>query len=123
DVRDRLDDAEQEAFRREVVAWLAAHLDGVGSPPDGNNTSVEEFERNHAFWRELAKQGWYAPGWPVEYGGAGLPRDKAMIVQEELITHVPAFHTVRRPGDIGSAWAGPGWASGPAERRRRSRLP
>jgi alkylation response protein AidB-like acyl-CoA dehydrogenase len=112
-------EAELEAFRAEVVAWLEANLEGVGSPPDGNNTSVAEFERNADFWRRLAQQGWYAPGWPVEYGGGGLPRAKVAVIQEELIQRVPAFHNVRLPGDIGGGVAGPVWVFGTDEQKRR----
>lgn len=110
---------ELEAFRQEVVDWLAHNLEGVGSPPDGNDTSEEEFERNHEFLRKLAKQGWYAPGWPTEFGGGGLPREKVEIVHEELDNRVPAFHNVRLPGDIGGGLAGPVWRLGTEEQKRR----
>ena len=119
DVDRAVDDAELEAFRREVVGWLDAHLDGVGSPPDGNDTNEEEYQRNHQFLRELAQEGWYAPGWPTDYGGASLPREQVEIIQEELVGNVPAFQNVRLPGDIGGSLAAATWQLGSDEQKRR----
>lgn len=58
------------AFRDKVRAFLAANL-----PPD-----LQKKVRNHlrltrndyVRWHQIAaRQGWSAPGWPVEYGGPG----------------------------------------------------
>ena len=115
----RTPERELEHFGREVEGWLADHLDGIGSPPDGNNTTVEQNKRNHAFCRKLGEKGWYAPGWPAEYGGGGMPHAMANVVQEEVIRQVPAFHNVRLSGDIGGAVAGAVWLFGTEEQKER----
>jgi alkylation response protein AidB-like acyl-CoA dehydrogenase len=41
--------------------------------------------RESRIWLEVAvKRGWTAPGWPTEYGGAGLARDQAKVLEQEL---------------------------------------
>ncbi|NDI84509.1 acyl-CoA dehydrogenase family protein [Undibacterium crateris] len=74
--------AEDLAFRDQVRAYLDTHL-----PPDLQHKvlnhlrlSKEDYVRWH---RILAKQGWVAPGWPVEYGGPGWSATQRHIFEEE----------------------------------------
>jgi alkylation response protein AidB-like acyl-CoA dehydrogenase len=74
---------EQEAFRHEVRAFIKRAL-----PDDLAKMSAEnayfgppEQQRWH---RILAKQGWAAPNWPKEYGGAGLDPARRFILREEF---------------------------------------
>ena len=74
--------AEDMAFRDEVRAFLDANL-----PAD-----IQEKVRSHlrlskedmTRWHKImAKQGWMAPGWPVEYGGTGWNPVQRHIWEEE----------------------------------------
>ncbi len=70
------------AFRDKVRAFLAANL-----PPD-----LQKKVRNHVRltrndyvrWHQIAaRQGWSAPGWPVEHGGPGWTPTQRHIWEEE----------------------------------------
>lgn len=70
------------AFRDQVRAFLASHL-----PPELQNKvrkhlrlSKDDYVRWH---RILAAKGWAAPGWPVEYGGAGWSAIQRHLFEEE----------------------------------------
>ncbi len=74
--------AQDEAFRAEVRAFLDAEL-----PPELQRKvrshlrlSKDDFVRWH---RIVAKQGWAAPAWPVEYGGPGWNATQRHIWEEE----------------------------------------
>jgi alkylation response protein AidB-like acyl-CoA dehydrogenase len=75
---------EQEAFRREVRAWIAQAM-----PPHiaekAKNHGHFEHEEQRAWHGILAEKGWAALNWPKEYGGSGLDPTKRFIVQEELV--------------------------------------
>lgn len=73
-------------FRREIAAWMRAHLKGRfaklrhrGGPGD------EEFEPalRKEWERELARGGWTCVGWPKDAGGRGLPIEQQVIFHEE----------------------------------------
>jgi alkylation response protein AidB-like acyl-CoA dehydrogenase len=75
--------AEGEAYREKVQAFLAEHLPtswhGIGQL---EGEELERFVRN---WRRtLYEHGHLAPGWPKEYGGAGLSALEQVILGEEL---------------------------------------
>ena len=70
------------AFRDKVRAFLATNL-----PPD-----LQKKVRNHlrltrtdyVRWHQIAaRQGWSAPGWPVEHGGPGWTPTQRHIWEEE----------------------------------------
>ena len=71
---------EEEAFRAEVRDFIAENLPKLGK------TSRREFETKEDFlgWhRILAKKGWAAPHWPVQYGGTGWNVTQRYIYNEE----------------------------------------
>jgi hypothetical protein len=75
--------AEAEAYREKVQAFLAEKLPagwrGIGSL-DG-----DELRDFVAAWRTtLHEANYLAPGWPVEYGGAGLSALEQVILAEEF---------------------------------------
>ncbi len=83
DFADGLDEA---AFRAQVRAFLGAHApdSGLQIGFDRGGTS-EDARREYARWRDaLVAQGWIAPHWPREYGGAGLSVKEQFILNEEL---------------------------------------
>jgi len=74
-------DADQ-SFRREVRAWLEENL-----PKDLQRKVLghlhltrDDFVRWH---KTLAKKGWVAPAWPVEWGGTGWNSIRRHIFEEE----------------------------------------
>lgn len=78
-----------DAFRAEVRSWLAENF-----PPSLKGRAAElalahepaKKAPDFAVWRKrVADQGWGAPTWPVEYGGAGLTQAHARILQQEMI--------------------------------------
>jgi alkylation response protein AidB-like acyl-CoA dehydrogenase len=113
---------EREAFRVEFRAWLRDNAGGVAAPPDPADLTREQFEGNRAFLRRLGARGWFAPTWPVEYGGAGLGPHVARVVREELEKALPHLENVHPPGDISGAAASAVRALG-SEELRRTLLP
>jgi alkylation response protein AidB-like acyl-CoA dehydrogenase len=90
---------EQQAFRKEVRAWLDEHAPKIpvgsgvgaqgyetgdmvagGAEPRGEEAEVAGGE----FRRKLGEKGWIAPTYPAEYGGAGLTEDHGVVISEEL---------------------------------------
>lgn len=86
------DDAEQlEAFRVETRQWLEANC------PPSMRTPMPDDEvvwggRNATFknpdskvWLDrMGEKGWTAPEWPKQYGGGGLSRGEARVLEQEL---------------------------------------
>ena len=77
--------AEQEAFRREVRAFLEEHVPPERhAPVDPESIDDDTF----AFFREVHKKmgerGWLYPTYPKEYGGGGLTANHEMVVDEEM---------------------------------------
>jgi alkylation response protein AidB-like acyl-CoA dehydrogenase len=75
--------AEEEAFRREVRAWIEQAM-----PPHIQAKAAVDghFEQEEVMqWhRLLFERGWVAPHWPKEHGGPGLDATKRFILTEEL---------------------------------------
>ena len=80
-----------DTFRAETRAWLEKNC------PESMRTPMPEREtpwggRNADFpnpdtkiWLDrMASRGWTAPEWPAEYGGGGLSKDEARILQQEM---------------------------------------
>ena len=74
--------ADQKALRAEFRAYLA----GVVTPSVRAATlHVEGGEVYCAVIRQMGRDGWLTPGWPVEYGGRGFGASAQKIVLEELV--------------------------------------
>ncbi len=71
------------AFQQEVRTFIAENYpESLRSVQDeGHDLSKEDFLSWH---RILAKKGWIAPAWPVEYGGTGWTATERFIWSEEL---------------------------------------
>ena len=74
---------EEIAFQQEVRTFIAENYpENLRSVQDeGPDLSKEDFLSWH---RILAKKGWIAPAWPVEYGGTGWTATQRFIWSEEL---------------------------------------
>ena len=62
--------AEQQAFKTEVEAFLAAELPDELANKVRCGAGVSKHELG-AWTKTLNAKGWAAPNWPVEYGGTG----------------------------------------------------
>ncbi len=71
------------AFRAEVRAFIAENYPAElrGKQDEGDELGKEDFLSWH---RVLAKKGWIAPAWPVEYGGTGWTATQRFIFSEEF---------------------------------------
>src|SRR3569833_825454 len=73
---------EEEAFREEVRSFIAHNY-----PPelrDLQNSGELIARRAHFAWHKiLAKKGWAAPSWPIEYGRTGWTPTQRYIWAEE----------------------------------------
>lgn len=80
-----------QEFRESTRKWLDENC-----PPSMRTTMVADEivwgGRNAEFknpeskiWlQRMAEKGWTCPTWPAEYGGGGLSKDEAMVLQQEL---------------------------------------
>ncbi|MGH2587916.1 MAG: acyl-CoA dehydrogenase family protein [Dehalococcoidia bacterium] len=94
------DTPEEAAFRTQVHTLVRQHFPNGAPEMD----PYEEDQRSEtAGWRRaLAGQGWIAPHWPKEYGGAGMSPGEQFIFNEEL-----AEARVPSPGGSGVSMIGP----------------
>jgi len=77
---------QDEEFRAEVRAWLAANLTGEFAALRGAGGPGREHERHAerlAWNRHLAAAGWTCLGWPAEFGGRGATLAEQVIFHEE----------------------------------------
>ena len=74
--------AEDLAFRDEVRSFIADNYPASlrGKQDEGDELKKEDFLSWH---KVLAKKGWVAPAWPVEYGGTGWTSTQRYIWSEE----------------------------------------
>jgi alkylation response protein AidB-like acyl-CoA dehydrogenase len=120
--------SEIEAFRGEVRAWLEANCPAEMRVP--LDPSVEGGywggRKRHLadpvarLWCErCAERGFTAPTWPSEYGGGGLSREQARVLQEEM-TRIRA----RPPlSSIGIIMLGPMLLELASEEQKREHIP
>jgi alkylation response protein AidB-like acyl-CoA dehydrogenase len=78
--------AQEETFRATLRAFLDQELGEGWSGHSGDTLFAfeDEWLEAVAFTRRLARHGWVAPHWPVEYGGAGLTVMEQLIFNEEM---------------------------------------
>lgn len=83
--------SETEAFRQQVRLWLQENCPpSLRTPivPDEmvwGGSSVEFKTEDQRLWFErMRERGWFAPGWPKQYGGGGLDARQAGIVEQEM---------------------------------------
>ncbi|WP_448580071.1 acyl-CoA dehydrogenase family protein [Thermaurantiacus sp.] len=84
--------AELAQFRAETRAWLEANCPAEMRAPVRGDDDICWGGRKFRFqsaaqqaWMErMAERGWTVPEWPKAYGGGGLSRDEAKILQQEM---------------------------------------
>ncbi len=73
---------EQKALRAE----FRAYLDGIMTPEVRAETvNAESGPAYRSVIRQMGRDGWLTPGWPVDYGGRGLDSLTQKILLEELV--------------------------------------
>jgi len=108
---------EQLALQAKVRAWLR---DNVTEDMEGFPYSEEEDpDRLREFNKKLARLGWIAPAWPVEYGGMGLGAVEQLVFGEEM-AYARAPNGARGPA-VG--YAGPTIQMYGTEEQKRRHLP
>ncbi|MCI0546779.1 MAG: acyl-CoA dehydrogenase family protein [Candidatus Rokubacteria bacterium] len=90
---------EQQAFRREVREWLAAHV-----PPDlrgrgfaSTRADREQVARLRAWQRTLHGAGYVGIDWPAAFGGRGASIMEQVILYEEM-SRAQAPQPINRSG-------------------------
>jgi alkylation response protein AidB-like acyl-CoA dehydrogenase len=82
-----------EAFRAEVRTWLADNYPaalrepGVATDPEaiwGGRAFANSQDPQTVWMRRAAERGWTAPTWPRAYGGGGLTKAEAKVLDEEM---------------------------------------
>jgi acyl-CoA dehydrogenase len=81
-----------DTFRAETRAWLEANCPPSMREPVRSEADAYWGGRNAEFasddqkrWFEaMVEKGWTVPSWPKEYGGAGLSKDEAFVLKDEM---------------------------------------
>jgi len=80
-----------DTFRSETRAWLEANCPPAMRQPITQDemvwggSQVRFGSQDQRLWFErMQARGWFAPGWPAEFGGGGLGPKQARIVEEEM---------------------------------------
>jgi acyl-CoA dehydrogenase len=84
--------SELEAFRAETRAWLKANCPEEMRRPvvkdadmcwGGRNPRFQS-EAQRAWLERMAERGWTVPAWPRAYGGGGLGKEEAAVLNQEM---------------------------------------
>jgi alkylation response protein AidB-like acyl-CoA dehydrogenase len=110
-------------FRQEVRGWIEANFPASLRGSDNAMSAVEgptEETPDQRQWREaMGDKGWGVPTWPKEYGGGGLDRAQARIVQEEL-ARAGAYNPI---GGMGVMMFGPTLLEYGSEEQKQQHIP
>ena len=76
--------AEDEAFRRDVRAFIEANYTADMRARAAKSLSGYLYKEDHLRWQKaLHERGWIGPNWPVEHGGAGFTPTQKYIFETE----------------------------------------
>ena len=116
-----------ETFRTEARDWLEANCPESMRRPYQSEADACWGGRNYQFqsedqrlWLErMAGKGWTVPTWPTQYGGAGLDREHAKVLKEEL----SRIHARPAVESFGISMLGPALLKFGTEELRQQHLP
>ncbi len=113
-----------ESFRAQAGDWLAAHFSPDLRGKDNSMSAVEgpnDDTPEQAAWKKaIGEKGWSVPTWPKEYGGGGLSRAEARVLQEEM-AKVGAWNPMG--GSMGVMMFGPTLLEYGSEAQKQEHIP
>ena len=108
-----------EAFRKEVRAWLDDAVPAYGPPPPPGDWAARR-AYDTGWQRTMHDAGYAGLNWAAEYGGRGLPATQQLVFLEEYAASgAPYVGT----NFVGNAHAGPTLIAEGSEEQRRFHLP
>jgi len=111
---------EEQAYRREVQAFLAEHLpDDWETLSAGGPGSDAQADFSRGFCARLAERGWLTQSWPPEYGGQGASPWRHAIFGEEMWGHGEP----RGPQYMNVNWIGPAIMAYGTDAQKAEHLP
>src|SRR5262249_60432020 len=80
---------EQETFRQELRAWLAANVPSEAAQLRHfqPQASSEDLQFLKGWQKKVHEGGWAGVSWPKEYGGRGASLVERMIFDQEMAAH------------------------------------
>jgi alkylation response protein AidB-like acyl-CoA dehydrogenase len=119
--------AELKAFREETRAWLEENCSPsmrrpIKSDKDqcwGGRNWVFESDEQRLWLERMAERGWTAPQWPTEYGGGGLSKEEAKVLQQEMAR----IHARRPLESFGIDMLGPALLKFASEEQKQRFIP
>jgi alkylation response protein AidB-like acyl-CoA dehydrogenase len=116
---DLRDSPEDEAFRAEVRAWLAAEVPRYGPPPVSDDWAARR-AYDTGWQRILFDAGYAGLAWPTAFGGRGLPVSQQLVFFEEYAAARAPYVGVNF---VGTMHAGPTLIAEGTDEQRRHHLP
>ncbi|MEH3159164.1 MAG: acyl-CoA dehydrogenase family protein [Sphingomonas taxi] len=112
-----------DAFRTQARDWLAAHFPKSLAHKDGGLSALEgphDPTPDEAAWtKAMGDKGWGVPTWPAAYGGGGLSRAEARVLQEEM-ARIGAWNPI---GGMGVMMFGPTLLEYGTEAQKQEHIP
>lgn len=112
-----------DAFRAEARTWLEANFPAELKGKDNPMSAVEgpsEPSAAEERWRiAMGEKGWGVPTWPKEYGGGGLSRAEARVLNEEMM-RIGAWNPI---GGMGVMMFGPTLLEYGSEAQKQEHIP
>jgi len=116
--------AELDAFRAEAREWLEANFPkSLARNEEAQMQAMAggaKIEGDLALWRDrMGEKGWGVPTWPAQYGGGGLSREEARVLQSEM-GKVGAWNPI---GGMGVGMFGPTLLEYGTEEQKKKYIP
>jgi alkylation response protein AidB-like acyl-CoA dehydrogenase len=108
-----------EAFRKEVRAWLDDAVPAYGPPPPPGDWSARR-AYDTGWQRQLFDAGFAGLNWPAEWGGRGLPSTQQLVFLEEYADSGAPYVGINF---VGNAHAGPTLIAEGTDEQRQFHLP
>ncbi|NLD77108.1 MAG: acyl-CoA dehydrogenase [Acidimicrobiales bacterium] len=108
-----------EAFRKELRAWLDDAVADYGPPPPPGDWD-ERRAYDTGWQRRLHEAGYAGLNWPVEFGGRGLPVSQQLVYLEEYADSGAPYVGINF---VGNAHAGPTLIAEGTDEQRAYHLP
>ncbi|MCC7267670.1 MAG: acyl-CoA dehydrogenase family protein [Caulobacteraceae bacterium] len=110
-----------DAFRAEARAWLKENFPpslARKAAPAGEGE--EDTSADARLWKQrMGEKGWGVPTWPAAYGGGGLSKAEARVLQEEMA----AIGAANPIGGMGVVMFGPTLLEYGTEEQKRRHIP